>query len=178
MIARRSARIGRGWAYISNLSHRNILSGWTPVRASGFWGRIPAYVLVVFWGPSSKNDERRPVTLTRRSISASYPERSTGDSQLKGNSSARASFATTRESYTIPARHRRSSMDFIERIFGVSPDGGNGTLELLYVLAIAAAIILISYKLYRRKASLRTQSPLRRHTDLQRAAKTRRIRKT
>lgn len=35
-------------------------------------------------------------------------------------------------------------MDFIERIFGVSPDGGSGLLELLWFLvpiaAIAAAI--------------------------------------
>ena len=41
-------------------------------------------------------------------------------------------------------------MDFIERIFGVSPDGGNGSLELLYILSIAAAITLASYRRYRR----------------------------
>ena len=30
-------------------------------------------------------------------------------------------------------------MDFIERLFGIAPDGGNGTLELLYfVLAFVA----------------------------------------
>jgi hypothetical protein len=29
-------------------------------------------------------------------------------------------------------------MDFIERIFGVSPDGGNGSTEVLYLLAGAA----------------------------------------
>jgi hypothetical protein len=46
-------------------------------------------------------------------------------------------------------------MDFIELIFGVSPDGGNGSLELLYVLSIAAAITLASYRLYRRRANRR-----------------------
>jgi hypothetical protein len=32
------------------------------------------------------------------------------------------------------------TMDFIERIFGVSPDGGNGSLEALYLIA---AVIVI-----------------------------------
>jgi hypothetical protein len=31
-------------------------------------------------------------------------------------------------------------MDFIERIFGVSPDGGNGSLEALYLIAAVIAI--------------------------------------
>jgi hypothetical protein len=31
-------------------------------------------------------------------------------------------------------------MDFIERIFGVSPDGGSGSLELLWFLMPIAAI--------------------------------------
>ncbi len=44
-------------------------------------------------------------------------------------------------------------MHFIEQIFGVSPDGGNGLLELLYVLSIAAAITLVSYQLRHRRAS-------------------------
>lgn len=33
-------------------------------------------------------------------------------------------------------------MDFIERWFGVSPDGGDGTLELLYV-GVAALIVVV-----------------------------------
>ncbi|MFN8475476.1 MAG: hypothetical protein U0822_25050 [Anaerolineae bacterium] len=33
-------------------------------------------------------------------------------------------------------------MDFFEQWFGISPDGGNGSLELLY-LAVIIAIILI-----------------------------------
>jgi hypothetical protein len=39
-------------------------------------------------------------------------------------------------------------MDFIERMFGISPDGGNGLLEVLYLLSIVAAITLISHRLY------------------------------
>jgi hypothetical protein len=41
-------------------------------------------------------------------------------------------------------------MDFIERIFGVSPDGGNGSLEFLYVTAMVVAVMLVGYVLYRR----------------------------
>jgi hypothetical protein len=44
-------------------------------------------------------------------------------------------------------------MDFIERIFGVSPDGGNGSLELLYVAAIILAAALAAYMRYRRRTS-------------------------
>jgi len=29
-------------------------------------------------------------------------------------------------------------MDFIERIFGISPDGGDGTTEALYLIVIVA----------------------------------------
>ena len=32
-------------------------------------------------------------------------------------------------------------MDFIERIFGISPDGGDGTLEALWIAAIAVAAV-------------------------------------
>ena len=38
-------------------------------------------------------------------------------------------------------------MDFIERWFGVSPDGGDGTLELLY---IGGGRVLIAFALLRR----------------------------
>lgn len=41
-------------------------------------------------------------------------------------------------------------MDFIERIFGVSPDGGNGSLEWLYFVSIVVAAALALYALYRR----------------------------
>lgn len=49
-------------------------------------------------------------------------------------------------------------MDFIERIFGVSPDGGDGSTELLYLLAGAAiAAILAVRLLYRRPPAQRTR---------------------
>ena len=31
-------------------------------------------------------------------------------------------------------------MDFIERIFGISPDGGDGTLEALWIAVIALVV--------------------------------------
>jgi len=43
-------------------------------------------------------------------------------------------------------------MDFIERIFGVSPDGGTGTTEAILVATLAASAALI-YSLLRRKKS-------------------------
>jgi hypothetical protein len=43
-------------------------------------------------------------------------------------------------------------MDFIERIFGISPDGGNGLVELLYLgCAILAVTLIISVLLNRRR---------------------------
>jgi hypothetical protein len=42
-------------------------------------------------------------------------------------------------------------MDFIERIFGVSPDGGDGSLELLCVAIIVVAVAVAVYTLYRRR---------------------------
>jgi hypothetical protein len=113
--------------------------------------------LVVFWGPSNKNDERQSVTLTTSINFSIQPERSTGDARHKGIYVPERPFATTRESYTIPASHRRSSMGFIERIFGVSPDGGDGTLELLYVVSIAAAITVVSREFYRRRKLRQTR---------------------
>lgn len=37
-------------------------------------------------------------------------------------------------------------MDFIERFFGVSPDGGDGALEWLWLAAIAVAILAIVFR--------------------------------
>ena len=42
-------------------------------------------------------------------------------------------------------------MDFIERIFGIAPDGGSGSLEVLLFLLPVAGL----YLLYRRRASTR-----------------------
>lgn len=37
-------------------------------------------------------------------------------------------------------------MDFIERLFGISPDGGNGMTEAMFVAAIAAIVVLAVYR--------------------------------
>ncbi|MCF6115234.1 hypothetical protein [Mesorhizobium muleiense] len=34
-------------------------------------------------------------------------------------------------------------MDFIERIFGVAPDGGDGTTEILYIAAVLAVLAMV-----------------------------------
>ncbi len=36
------------------------------------------------------------------------------------------------------------AMDFIERWFGISPDGGDGSTELLYIVVIAAVLALVA----------------------------------
>jgi hypothetical protein len=40
-------------------------------------------------------------------------------------------------------------MDFIERWFGVFPDGGNGSLEALYLL-VAVSVVAIGWRTARR----------------------------
>ena len=37
-------------------------------------------------------------------------------------------------------------MDFIERWFHVSPDGGNGSLEVLYIVAVLAVIAMVLFR--------------------------------
>jgi len=44
-------------------------------------------------------------------------------------------------------------MDFIERIFGVSPDGGNGSLEFMYLTGMVVAACLVGYALRRRRSA-------------------------
>ena len=63
-------------------------------------------------------------------------------------------------------------MDFIERMFGVSPDGGNGSLELLLVLSLAAAIAILCYRLYRRRANRRMRSCIEDKRELAKAVNT------
>jgi hypothetical protein len=36
-------------------------------------------------------------------------------------------------------------MDFIERIFGVSPDGGDGSTEMMWIAAIVLAIGVLGF---------------------------------
>ena len=46
---------------------------------------------------------------------------------------------------------QRDVMDFIERWFGLSPDGGDGTTELMYIIALAAIVVAVfGRSVYRR----------------------------
>lgn len=40
-------------------------------------------------------------------------------------------------------------MDFIEKLFGISPDGGSGSFEMMLLFIPAAAVI--GYIIYKRK---------------------------
>jgi hypothetical protein len=37
-------------------------------------------------------------------------------------------------------------MDFIERLFGISPDGGDGSLEALYLVAFVGVMAAIVFR--------------------------------
>jgi hypothetical protein len=37
-------------------------------------------------------------------------------------------------------------MDFIERWFGISPDGGDGSLEALWIAGIVVALIAVVFR--------------------------------
>ena len=45
------------------------------------------------------------------------------------------------------AENTGGRMDFIERFFGVSPDGGDGSLEFVYAFSVLAAVVLVRYVL-------------------------------
>jgi hypothetical protein len=49
---------------------------------------------------------------------------------------------------TIWSHHNLGAkqMDFIERWFGVSPDGGDGSLELLWIVAIVLGLVVIAFR--------------------------------
>lgn len=54
-------------------------------------------------------------------------------------------------------------MDFIETIFGISPDGGNGMFEAVLIAAVAGVIMLALQRwrtVRRRKASVAAVRPL------------------
>jgi hypothetical protein len=42
-------------------------------------------------------------------------------------------------------------MDFIERIFGVSPDNGDGSTEVMWIVALLAAIVMVVWAVRRRR---------------------------
>lgn len=37
-------------------------------------------------------------------------------------------------------------MDFIERLFGQAPDGGDGSLEAVWLAAIAVSVVLVVFR--------------------------------
>lgn len=37
-------------------------------------------------------------------------------------------------------------MDFFEQWFGIAPDGGNGSLELLYLAVLVAIILIVVFR--------------------------------
>lgn len=37
-------------------------------------------------------------------------------------------------------------MDFIEQWFGISPDGGDGSLEMLWIGAIVVAVLAVAFR--------------------------------
>jgi MYXO-CTERM domain-containing protein len=44
-------------------------------------------------------------------------------------------------------------MDFFEKIFGVDPDGGNGSLEMLFLIGLVALVLLVAFAALRRYRS-------------------------
>ncbi len=48
-------------------------------------------------------------------------------------------------------------MDFIERIFGFSPDGGDGSTELLYFVAFVTIVAALSWWRMRTRASKKSR---------------------
>jgi len=49
-------------------------------------------------------------------------------------------------------------MDFIERIFGISPDGGDGSTELLYIACFVAIVAAILWRPIHRRLGARRRS--------------------
>lgn len=47
-------------------------------------------------------------------------------------------------------------MDFIERLFGFSPDGGDGSTEMLWLVALAAGVAAVVYFVRQRRRARRT----------------------
>ena len=44
-------------------------------------------------------------------------------------------------------------MDFIERLFGLAPDNGDGSTEILWLVALAVAVAVFVYVRRRRRSS-------------------------
>src|SRR5204863_8576387 len=39
---------------------------------------------------------------------------------------------------------RGAAVDFIERLFGISPDGGDGSTELMYLIVLAVIVVAVA----------------------------------
>jgi len=51
-------------------------------------------------------------------------------------------------------------MDFIERFFGLSPDNGDGSTEILWLVVLAIVLAAVAYfRIQRRKARSRFRQP-------------------
>jgi MYXO-CTERM domain-containing protein len=49
-------------------------------------------------------------------------------------------------------------MDFIERIFGISPDGGDGSTELMYIAVLLLVAALFAWRRLAGKKSAGTRA--------------------
>jgi hypothetical protein len=50
-------------------------------------------------------------------------------------------------------------MDFIEQLFGISPDGGDGSTELMFLTVLVIIVVLFAWRRTRRAAVNRTRRP-------------------
>jgi hypothetical protein len=50
------------------------------------------------------------------------------------------------------------AMDFIERLFGISPDGGDGSTELMYVVALITVLLALSFGIALKRSRFRPPS--------------------
>jgi hypothetical protein len=44
-------------------------------------------------------------------------------------------------------------MDFIERLFGISPDGGDGSTELIWIAVLVLLAVLVTWRWLSRRSS-------------------------
>jgi hypothetical protein len=54
---------------------------------------------------------------------------------------------------------RRAKMDFLERLFGYSPDAGDGTIELLIIVALLLVAASIWFSIRRVPQKTKIQPP-------------------
>jgi len=49
-------------------------------------------------------------------------------------------------------------MDFIERLFGISPDGGDGSTELMYIAVFVLIVVAATWRRLSRRSLNKTSS--------------------